>query len=270
MTSGNCRSLHRFEVLATRYARTLNLCEQIIHEHGIARNIQEGTDGDHSFHDYMLLCFTKATKSLGSIYITITAYRGEDSLILVRSVYEAYIQMAFLLNNPGATNDLVAYRVRSFSGEVLASWKKRKYLDAATQREVGEMHSIGKMARSTWWEPDAKIHDFIYPYLCSYSHMDIQSLPYYVEGDRFTTGNKDRIHQAGLYATFYAVLLLDLMGFMKVHSTSYRRKVARSLSETRRILTGILNEMGRKSKNGDIPARFLARLEVVGRAWLST
>lgn len=268
MIGNDRRFLRRFEVLATRYALTLNLCEDIIKRHGVARNIREGANGTHSFHDYQFLCFTKATKTLGSIYITSTAFRGEDSLILVRSVYEAYVQMAFLFKNPEAINDLVANRVRATAGEVIADRKKRRYLDIATQKEVGEMHSIGKMARGTSWMTDSKIHEFLYSYLCSYSHMDIQCLPYFIEGDRFTTLNKDRIHQAGFYSTFYAVLLLDLMGLLKLHSITYRRKTARSLRETKRVLVSILGEMSRLNENGDVPSHFMKRLATVGHPWL--
>lgn len=268
MDGHDSRFLRSFEVLATRYARTLNLCEEIIKRHGVARNIREDANGAHSFHDYQFLCFTKATKTLGSIYLTITAYRGEDSLILVRSVYEAYVQMAFLFRNPEATNDLVANRIRVSAGEVFADHKRRRFLDIATQKEVGEMRSIGKMARRTNWAADSRIHDFLYPYLCSYSHMDIQCLPYFIEGDRFTTLNKDRIHQAGFYATYYAVLLLDMMGLFKLHSANARRKTALSLRVTKQTLASILAEMSRVSENGNVPSHFMSRLEAVGHSWL--
>jgi hypothetical protein len=97
--------------------------------------------------------------------------------------------------------------------------------------------------------------------------MDIQCLPYFLKDDRFTTQNKDRIHQACLYSTYYATLLLDLMGSLKTHSPKYRARVHRSLRETRRVLTGILWEMKNEKENGDIPMRFLHRLESVGAAW---
>ena len=128
--------MSRYEVLASRYAILLNLSERLILKHGIARNVASEHDKSHTFHDYLMLCLTKATKTFGSNYILITNYRGEDALILCRSIYEIYLTVSFLLANPGEINSLVAGKIGLKAGDYIE--KKRKIIDRKPTTKSGD------------------------------------------------------------------------------------------------------------------------------------
>ena len=124
------------------------------------------------------------------------------------------------------------------------------------------------MAHHTRWEQDVAVHQFIYPHLCSYSHMDIATIEQYLNDSRFTTFKGDRIYQAGLYNFFFFVLLLDEFSLFKGFTKTERLRIGRSINASKRYVTQILERMKRKPENRDAPENFLLRWKPVGTSWV--
>ena len=256
--------VEKYERLADRYEDMLSHYRGLIAAHGILRNIKEKVDGTYSFPDYLLLCLTKAAKSLHSISVLVGLpyQHGEDALILTRAVYECYIQVSYTLADPERINNLVAGRVGLSSGRLTRH--KFKIVDPATNTEIAEVVKITHMAERTRWVDDRNVHSFLYPFLCSYSHMDIACLDAYRDGYRLTMQSPHKIFQAGLYSFYCGCLILHEFLTFKPLSATVRKKIASFLRGSSRAMDSILKEMTSPDGNKDVPNRFRKRIMGLG------
>lgn len=259
--------LKRLEGLAINHEELLILAEELISRHGIARNILEQGEKKHDFHDYLFLSLTKATKTFGSCHILLENLRGEDALILTRSIYECYLSVSFLFAHPEEIYSLVNGKVGLHIGEYKK--KKNKIVNSESQEEIGSIISVGHMARNTRWTEDVEIHKFIYPYLCSFSHMDILTISQYLDGSNFTTTSALRANQARLYSFYFYVLLINEFVLFKGFTESEKSFISESLNTYKKAVTPILEYMNSHVDNGNNPSNFLDRWQHIAIGWIS-
>ncbi|MEY2489844.1 MAG: hypothetical protein QOC70_1786 [Verrucomicrobiota bacterium] len=255
----------KFERLADRYNTMLFHCRALIKKHGVLRNIKENVDGTYSFPDYLLLCLTKAAKSLHSVSVLIGLpyQHGEDALVLTRAAYECYIQISYLLADPDRTDSLVAGRVGVSAGRLIRH--RSKIIDRETRTEIATVVGVTQMAAQTRWPEDQDVHRFLYPFLCSYAHMHIATLDAYRDGYRLTIQSPNKIFQAGLYAFYCGCLILNEFLAFKALTSRERRKIASFLRGSARAMDTILKQMRTPEGGREVPRRFRQRIRALGQ-----
>ena len=86
--------------------------KKIVDHHGVPIAIvRKEITPEIVMHDFFYFCVTKSCKSLSAFNTLIEHGFPEDALIIVRSIYENYLSVAFMLNKPSQIDDLVSKRV---------------------------------------------------------------------------------------------------------------------------------------------------------------
>lgn len=104
-------------------------------------------------NDFLYFCVTKTCKSTGAIIALLRQEYPEDALINLRSVYENFLSIGYLLKNPSNVDDLVSKRVGLATGvfvhPLTPKNKKnmRKLLDPASGEVYDFDLTIGELAR---------------------------------------------------------------------------------------------------------------------------
>ncbi|MGC4015001.1 MAG: DUF5677 domain-containing protein [Luteolibacter sp.] len=94
------KMLSRFFTLEKHIHQIITVLERFIHLSGEALNVKFDLDGDHTHHDFLMLCIARSLKSLKAVEHLLKDCYGEDCLIIVRSIYECYLHIGFLLKDP--------------------------------------------------------------------------------------------------------------------------------------------------------------------------
>lgn len=209
------------------YHKTLDFCKNIIdfysylvEEFGVTKVLTHGiTDKDHlinTYHDYIYYCFTKSTRSiLASIKLS-DSYLREDSLIILRTVYENYLRLAHTLNDPNKINEYVIQTVGLSTG--LYSYKKRnngtlnykQIVDSRTLEELSYGTSTSTMAKYSFNSKDISVHNNIYHYLSEHTHPNMMASGNY----RITDKNHYSVDPVSisLEVPFFALYLTYILG----------------------------------------------------------
>lgn len=130
-------------------------------------------------NDFVYFCVAKTCKSTGAIIALLKQEYPEDALIILRSVYENYLSIGYLLKNPANVDDLVFKRVGLAAGvfvHPLTPKNKRdtrKLLDPASGEIYDFGLTIGELARGALRGVDLNLHSGMYPYLCEHVHSNM-------------------------------------------------------------------------------------------------
>lgn len=155
----------------------------LIEQYGQVKAVQNDFKGNDYitdvYHDYIYFCFTKTTRSLlASVYLAKNYFR-EDTLIILRSVYETYLRLSSALKNPNNIQEYVFQQVGLQEGlyKYKIGKKSIKYniLVDSEGNSYNHNTSIGKIAQNTLCSEDDKIHKPFYKYLSEHCHSNMLS-----------------------------------------------------------------------------------------------
>lgn len=150
--------LHRLlDVLLDQLRRQILLLEAVVFEYGTADALIEDDFSEAIVvHDYVHYCFTKSCKTLRGVEHLLNQGLPEDAMTLLRGVYENYLHIVFVIQNPERIGDFVWKKIALRTGRLqpaLSAKGKRipgKMLDTATGEIVP--FGIGDV-RTREWEP---------------------------------------------------------------------------------------------------------------------
>jgi hypothetical protein len=155
----------------------------LVDKFGQAKVLRSGTENEehlrNTYHDYIYYCFTKSTRSIFAAIELAKKNFSEDSLIILRTVYESYLHIAHTLYNPNKVYEYVFHTVGLSTGKYV--FKKRqngtlnykRILDSSTQKEFDYGTSTGTMAKYSFNSCDTAVHKDIYHYLSEHTHPNM-------------------------------------------------------------------------------------------------
>ncbi|AJY76181.1 DUF5677 domain-containing protein [Paenibacillus beijingensis] len=159
-------------------------------------------------NDFIMFCVTKSFKTFKSIQVQLKAGLIEDSLNLLRSVYENYLNIIYVLRYPERLDDLVAARIGMEEGthEYLthSSGKsdKRTIVDKVTgQKYIGHI-STYSMATASPYKEDILIFDKLYEKLSRFTHPNILVFKHYVSNEKFNPHHRGKTDDVIILSIF--------------------------------------------------------------------
>ncbi|CAM3906750.1 SEC-C domain-containing protein [Cohnella lubricantis] len=204
---------------------TINLLEElerccflvgmIVNQCGLIESLDE--EGIHlTQRDYILYCLTKTLKTLKAIISQLVNMLPEDSLNLLRSIYENYLNIIFIIHKPTKIEDLVGAKIglengtheyaRNSKGQI----NKRVIYDKKTGKEYEGHISNYAMSKTSDYEIDVLIFDLFYDYLSSFTHPNISSLGHYVTDNKFDPFKEEiLIEDIAIMCIFIVAFILD-------------------------------------------------------------
>ncbi|WP_145318615.1 SEC-C domain-containing protein [Paenibacillus xylanexedens] len=145
--------------------------------------------------EYILFCVTKTFKTMKSIVANTKKGYIEDSFVLLRTIYENYINLLYISNNPSALENLIAIQIGIKSGtheygiNKKGQIDKRKIIDNKTGKEYLGHISNYAMVNSSKYSIDVEIFDRLYEFLSSFTHPDLKIASHYMNDDGFDPNN---------------------------------------------------------------------------------
>jgi hypothetical protein len=135
----------------------------------------------NKYHDFIYFCFTKSCRSLyASIELAEKNFR-EDSLMVLRTVYENYLHISHVLKNPQKIQEYVDQPVGLFAGKYIYKIDehgKKHYnivVDRKTKKEYKHATSNFTRAKLSINNYDIKVHQYIYNYLSEHIHPNMMA-----------------------------------------------------------------------------------------------
>ena len=121
----------------------------------------------YSLKDYIIFCVTKIFKTIKTIIIHLENGFIEDAFVLLRTIYESYLNIVLILHKPGKLDDLIARAGLSQGTHEYAKNKKgkpdrRRIIDKRTGLEFQGNISTHYMASCSDFDEDILIHDILY------------------------------------------------------------------------------------------------------------
>jgi len=178
--------------LAEIHDDSISCTKDFIDKYGIVLGVKKNgeIDGGDAFSDFFLFCLTKSFKSFGAVNTLIQHQFSQDALILLRTVYETYLILSYLIKNPMEINEILGKRL-GFSKGVYQKIKdtkgriiRGKLIDTRNQEVFDFGISISKISKSGRYEIDGLIHEILYKFLsefvhpnmiCSVGYMDVKN-----------------------------------------------------------------------------------------------
>lgn len=133
----------------------------------------------NTYHDFIYFCFTKSCRSLYSAINLAEKGLREDSLIILRTVYENYLHLAHILNDPLKIQEYVVQTVGLSTGNYKYKIDNNgrrvfnRFINVSTQKEHFHGTSNALRAKLSFNKIDSAIHSNIYSYLSEHIHPNM-------------------------------------------------------------------------------------------------
>lgn len=132
------------------------------------------------YNDFIYFCFTKSVRSLYATIDLADKYYREDSLIILRTVYENYLYIVHVLNNPYKIQEYVEQVVGLTFGKYRYKTNEngRKNYNLVIDTDSKEYrHGTSNATRAKYSinKLDIKLHKFIYKYLSEHTHPNMMA-----------------------------------------------------------------------------------------------
>lgn len=265
-------SENNIKELSSSIEKSIVILELIIYKYGEAKNIKNENKGDYVLQDFIFLCLTKSLKSLKAIKLLNGEYFGQDILVIVRTIYENYLNISFLIKNPEKIHDLVTAKVGLKTGDCKYKYikqkeKKKKMILHIKTGKLFEKHiSISFMASNTIEQIDNEIHKFLYDYLSDFSHPSIFAIEAYLDEHKFDSYNSEREYHSYLYTTYSSFLLLDCFFFFSSIEKRIKKDIFNIIHPMAKLLQINFQQL-EYDENKQLPQYFVNRLENSLKRW---
>jgi hypothetical protein len=142
--------------------------------------------------DWLNFCITKSCKSLLAIQILLKFKFSEDVLIILRSVYENYLSMVYILNHPENIDDFIQKPVGVKVGSYIHPKKGdrtnfRIIIDPETKEELPYGIGVSTRAKGSLYKSDFDLFMQIYAYLSELVH------PHFMSSGNYRNEKKRRV-----------------------------------------------------------------------------
>lgn len=167
------------------------------------------------FHDFILFCITRSTKTLAAICALIEKFSAEDALALSRVIYEVYLKMVYYFVNFPKINNVYAFTIginvgtHEFLKKDNGKINHRIVVDKKTGQKFEELPSIKTMASASPFVEDQRLQEELYGFLSMYSHPNVLSINNFINGESFDHHNKDLLIEAYLLTLLNVTIVVE-------------------------------------------------------------
>jgi hypothetical protein len=129
----------------------------------------------NKIRDLLNFCITKSCKSLIAIQLLLEFRFGEDCLIILRSIYENYLSIVYILKHPERIDDFIEKPLGVKFGSLIHPKQGqrtnfRKVLDPKTNEMFPYGISFSELAKGSLYESDFGLFQHLYSFLSEMVH----------------------------------------------------------------------------------------------------
>lgn len=224
------------------------------------------TENQFSPFDYFLFCLTKTIKSTRGLLALLANNFTEDALNLTRSVYENYLNTAYVLKHPEEVGALVEARIGFHTGAYTYATDKngkidrKNFVEVKTGIKVKTSISNREMAKVSGHDEDIVIYEFLYDFLSRYTHPDVMSLFDYYSENGFDHLKQNPSYHPLVFCLFINCLILhEACRFNEIDETT-KKDIERFINKHKKNLAAAFTHLEKTFKGEGFPTEFKARV----------
>ena len=186
---------------------------------------EEHFEGGDALSDFLIFCTTKSFKTIKAVNSLIENGFFEDALILLRTVYESYITISYLIKNPIRVNDLLqgklCYSLGCLEKMVDDRGKTvyKKFINTKNNKVIDLDITIAQIAQMGKYSIDGEIHKFLYKFLSEYIHPNMVAHDSYIDTEqgRFSYEKHDNF-LLSMWLSVYltTIILFEIINFFVI------------------------------------------------------
>ena len=200
----------------------LELWAQIIDKYGKVKCVlykDKKIKLHYLFHDFVFFGITKSFKSLLASRQLIGNLYPEDAKIILRSVYETYLSINYVAQNPKEIQHFLYKSLGVATGQIKHPKNKRgnPIKSQIINPDNGKVEdfgiSISKLANTLKSSDEKELHPYLYKDLCEHSHLNMISSGNYRESSelKYTCILYDTYHTPISIQTYLMIIYLDMI-----------------------------------------------------------
>lgn len=251
------------EKIETSFEKLKLLYALIIHKYNKELPGQEVNDTEF-LRSYCYFILAKNLKTIKSIEVLTNSNLGEDAIILIRSIYENYLQILMVIYSPQQLHDELDAKI----GLIQNLYERKKgnfntLIDKQTKKEVRFLTGIKRAILN----PNTKIEDeaiysYLYNFLSSFTHPDISTIGQYTSDEGFTHVERNLITEAKLYLCLVNILLMSELADSSLIDDVSLNDLKNFISEINPVLQSVLKEIIEEGATS-LPKEFLERINSI-------
>lgn len=196
---------------------------------------------------HLMFCSTRALRTLRALRLLTDEYFGEDALALVRSAYEGYLNIAYVLADASRAEHMFWARLglaagtheyaRRANGRV--DWTR--IVEKGTGTEYLGTVTFREMSRLSFRSEDFEVFEDLYPFLSTYTHPDAMNLIHYTDGQTYDHTRSSMYLEARMLGLFVGFFIVDAICASDFLSRRFQKDLEHYRSRTLQILLRIMN-----------------------------
>jgi hypothetical protein len=163
--------------------------------------------------EYTMFCAARTLKTLRAVDALVEHKLGEDSLTLVRSIYENYLHAAFMRQQTKLFYDIQIAQLGVAAGthehpvtrKGQPDW--RRIIEKSTGRIIEASLTTRRMAAASPFAADVEIQEHLYSLLSRYTHPHLFALQHYVDEGGFTATRRQMLVESTVLAMAVSMFL---------------------------------------------------------------
>lgn len=233
--------------------------------HKYNKRLQNGEIAeDDILSSYCYFILSKNLKSTKAIELLIQNNFGEDAINLIRSVYENYLQLLMAIYCPNQLEDELNAKIGLLNDEfergksnfnILVNKKSKIEVRLLTGIKRAMLNPITKIE-------DEAIYTYLYNFMSSFTHPDIQTIGQYINEEGFTHVERNLQIETRLYLCFINTLLMSELIESKFIEEISMQDINNFIADIKPTLNEVFNDIS--NENPKYPTIFLTRLDKIG------
>jgi hypothetical protein len=221
---------------------------------------------------FALFCAARTAKSLQAIRMLVETQAAEDSLTIVRSMYEGYLHCIGALREPELLAEVQRAKAGVHAGTHIHPMTRkgrpdyRVAVDVISGERLRAELLIGRLARLSPYPEDADIYRELYSYLSRFAHPHILAVGQFLGPTGFTAKNRELAFEAFLFANVVASFVLDAIVQLPLPRDT-RGDIRRYLRNARESFGEFFAEAHRINAPTQMQAALERRTNKLGHPW---
>lgn len=236
--------------LSNRLEKQITLCQTFVDNYSVAKAIyfDDFKNRDFIVNDFLHFCFAKSCKSLLAVEALIKIHCSEDALIILRSAYENYIHITYLLNHPESIDEFVQKKVGLHTGTFKyaetsrGKINRRNIIDSETNELLPFGVSNMRMLEGSRHSLDCEVYNVMYPFLSEHVHTHMMASGSYRDRTvqwKYTYSRGANDLQALTLSVYISVLLLNEAVDFEAVDIKFRKLVKSENKKAAKLLLDV-------------------------------
>lgn len=197
-------------------------------------------------NDYLHFCYAKGSRSLEAVSLLVEKGFREDAFVLLRTIYENYLHLWYVLRNPLTIDSFVAAKIgrsiRKFEHPKTGPQRHLKVFDPQSGEEYQYGRPMAELARKGSGRVSPALHELLYEYLCEFTHNHFMASGGYREmhdKTKITARREGKDLEVAMYSVLLSSMFMESFPFLEKPWPDHARRIRNQVRQGKEILSEV-------------------------------